>query len=447
MRFSSLVLLLAGCSLADSGPLESPSCSLLIGGSGFSAPGGASDFDDPGSPLTLESALSRAKSGALSVLLAESRAQEAQGRADVLAASKYPKLRLGLGRSNYEGLAQATDGVFLDVKRRSAAAGLGLILAYRPGEAVFRFAAASARAQAAESRTQAARLQVRFEVAATFLSLHAAEGEVTSSLSAVEHAQALENWVRERVAQGAALAADARRAGAFRAEAESRLAGAMEDRIKASVELGRLLRLPGPHPLAIQAPGPPRERFLLPLGEQLSQAAAVRPDLAAARKEVAAAAHATDAETWGWLLPTLELEALQGEFGPGFDDMEGRTLYGGTVSWDLGFDKAARARTALAKERSRSLEYRALADAVAAEVEAARAAVLAGEVIWKASAEEEDAARASLSVAEDRFQAGASLLVEVLDAQRALSEARVRNIRAEAGLHLARVALRISMGS
>ena len=124
---------------------------------GFPAPGGASDFDDPGSPLTLESALSRAKSGALSVLLAESRAQEAQGRADVLAASKYPKLRLGLGRSNYEGLAQATEGVFLDVKRRSAAAGLGLILAYRPGEAVFRFAAASARAQAAESRTQAAR--------------------------------------------------------------------------------------------------------------------------------------------------------------------------------------------------------------------------------------------------------------------------------------------------
>ena len=75
-----------------------------------------------------------------------------------------------------------------------------------------------------------------------------------------------------------------------------------------------------------------------------------------------------------------------------------------------------------------------------------RAAVLAGEVIRKASADEEDAARASLSVAEDRFQAGTSLLVEVLDAQRALSEARVRNIRAEAGLHLARVALCISMG-
>ena len=97
MRLSALVLLLAGCSLADSGPFEKPSSVLLADGLGIPALGDGPDLTDPGSPLTLESALSRAKSGALSVLLAESKAEEAQGRADVLAASKFPKLRLGLG--------------------------------------------------------------------------------------------------------------------------------------------------------------------------------------------------------------------------------------------------------------------------------------------------------------------------------------------------------------
>ncbi|MCB9673139.1 MAG: TolC family protein, partial [Alphaproteobacteria bacterium] len=83
---------------------------------------------------------------------------------------------------------------------------------------------------------------------------------------------------------------------------------------------------------------------------------------------------------------------------------------------------------------------------VRVEVERARLGVLAAKAALEAAADATDAARARLRLAEGRYETGVGNIIELSDAQVALTTAEAQAIQAEYNLATARATLMKALG-
>jgi len=401
------------------------------------------------SPLSLEQVLHLAATRSLDLALAAARREEAAAIHETASRSFWPRLRVELGGSRYDGRIQSTEGIFETVHKQQYLGYGGLTLEFRPGEAVYATQASAAREESAALAEAAMRLRVRYDAATAWLNLRRALAGRRIAEESLRHAGALEDWTWSRLAAGAALEADAGRARAARAAAASELATARARVLQASLALGRILRLAGPHPLPVAEEGPePAVPDAAP--EHLERLVALawerRPDLQAADAEVRAAGRELAGTRLGWLLPSARLEVTGGGLGGSPLGLEDRETWSGVLYWELGFDQFARTDRAAARMRRRGIEATLLREAVRAEVGEALAALAAAREAGTAATEEETAARQALALAEARYHQGAALLVEVLDARQALTAAEQRRTASALDLLQAALALQLATG-
>jgi NodT family efflux transporter outer membrane factor (OMF) lipoprotein len=384
-------------------------------------------FDDP----ALDALVERGLATNLDLQQAAQRVQRSRALAAGAHAERAPRGGVALGARAQQASRSEAPGADADARRSDsvslgASVGWELDLFGRLGKTA---RAADARADAAAHDADAMRLAVGAEIAQVWFALDGTRDQWRIARGVVENRRATLELVRKRVAAGFHAPLDEERAQAELAAAVAELP-ALE--AAQAVAAHRLAVLLGESPSGFEPPqaaaGATRPVSLrLP---EPAQWAAQRPDLQAAEARLRAQA--------------LDVEAVRAEFLPrvsiagvlGFvaGSMSGLGA-AGSASWFVApsvsvplFDAAridARLQAARAGQREALLAYRQRVLLAIEEVESALVEVGQGHARLAALHDRARHAVVAESIARRRFQAGASDLLELLDAQRGAQQAEL----------------------
>lgn len=283
--------------------------------------------------------------------------------------------------------------------------------------------ASAARAAAEEAEQRARRQQLALAVVAAYFGARVAEEALAAAREALEDAREIERLVAARVAQDMQQRSEAARASAFRAKAEAELVAAQQRAGDARDELALLVG-DGAHSARLASPLAPEG----PAPEESS--ARERPDVAAARQqELAARAEVAVARSAGY--PQVGVQVRGGALWGGGSALGAFATAGLEARWDLlsptrgAQVEAAQGAAAAAAAQRRWTELQAEVDLVkarrATRLTRARAA---------AAREALDAARAARDLSRARHREGLLPLTDLLDAETALTAARLTLLEA-----------------
>jgi outer membrane protein len=179
----------------------------------------------------------------------------------------------------------------------------------------------------------------------------------------------------------------------------------------------------------------------------LAEALAARPELAALAQQLRGQELTVDALRGGYL-PSVGLAAGASETGPRPDDLRYAWNTGVTLTWPLFEGGATRAQVREARATATAIDAQLeqLRQSVRLEVEQARLGVRAAGATLGAAGEAADAARERLTLAEGRYQTGVGSVLELADAQLALTTALGQRVQAEFQLAAARSQLLKALG-
>lgn len=334
--------------------------------------------------------------------------------------------------------------------------GVGVLVAWEPFDFGLRRAnvavAESARTRAA-AQVEVTRLDVATAAADAFLTILAAERTVAGAQAGVDRARVVHEVVASLARNELRPGADASRARAELALAETQLIQAQQAVEVSRAALGQLLgappgaAIPGPLlELPPEQPAPPaRERHPLAVAQN------------AAIEEVKAREKALD-RAW---YPRFNLLATTYGRGTGIEP-DGRT--GGAASglgpnignWGVGmnitfplFDIAGiRARKGIeaAQERTEQARYRQVLQDLDGRVAKARATLDGARRVAANTPVQLDSARAAWQQAEARYKAGLGAIVEVAEAQRLLTQAEIDDSLARLAVWRAALAVAAAEG-
>jgi outer membrane protein len=144
----------------------------------------------------------------------------------------------------------------------------------------------------------------------------------------------------------------------------------------------------------------------------------------------------------------LRVATSVGESGPAADDLGASWSAGVTLSWPI-FDgglTSARAHEADANVRAARAQETALEQQVRLEVEQARLGVVGAKAAMDAAAQALDNAKVRLQLAEGRYAQGVGSVIELGDAQVALTGAAAQRVQADYDLASARAQLIKAVG-
>ncbi len=299
--------------------------------------------------------------------------------------------------------------------------------------------AARAASAAAKWDSQAVQNTLQFEVSRAYFTILKASGFVRASQSALQAYEANLGLARKRLEAGAVLRTDV-------LDLEVRLAQAREDLVRArsgQAIASRVLRnlLGVEHEITI---GEAAKLEIPPMPVGLAD----RPEIQAGAERERVAAEKSRAARSGYL-PTLSaFGSLDHDYG-WRNDHAGQSYTAGILAqWNLWDGKLTRAKTRqaqadleIAREESRKLRL-----AAGLETETARLELETAEARLAANREAVARAEESAALTRKRYEQGAGLAAQVIDAETALITARMRRIEAEADRSIAIAALRQSLG-
>lgn len=184
-----------------------------------------------------------------------------------------------------------------------------------------------------------------------------------------------------------------------------------------------------------------------PPARLLSEALEQRPDVKALTRELRASELAQTA-TRGSFGPSISAVGSAVRGGVELDDLSWNVAGGVQATWPLvrGGASFAERREAQANVRRAQAEAEALRQTVRLQVESARLELGAARAVVQAAGEAVESARGRLTLAEGRYEAGVGNVIELGDAQVALTEAEAQSVAAEYGVSLARAQLLSALG-
>jgi outer membrane protein len=193
---------------------------------------------------------------------------------------------------------------------------------------------------------------------------------------------------------------------------------------------------------------PERPEEKLAGAELLQRAFAARTDLRAMEQRVSARGHGVRAARGGYG-PSLTASTNLRDEGTELDDLTWNWNAGLLLNWPLfdGLRARAQVHGAKAQLAGAEAERDTLRQAIRVQVEQARLDVVGARAVLEASDEALKSARDRLGLAEGRYEAGVGSIIELSDAQLALTEAEAQRVQAEFGVSSARAALMRAVGS
>jgi outer membrane protein, heavy metal efflux system len=351
-------------------------------------------------------------------------------RADVLAAGRWPNPRMTIDR---EAVAGTTEYIL----------SVGQLLPLN-GHRGLQVHAASALVDASVSRTDDAVRRARADLRLAFARLAAAQARERELGAARDRIRDLSEILARREAAGDAAGFDRLRAEREVLDLDADRAAAASDRARAQAALAGFFADPLDPSRLAAVPAPPAPAELPAVNALIEHAASVRGELRALQHEVEAAgfsARAADRRR----IPDPEIVAGTKSSSFGSGDVGSVLMAQAVIPL---FDRG-RAERAVADARASQAEARAAAFLVAtrAEIAALRAAVLerreTADRYRRAAVESADRIE---RIAQVSYDAGERGILELLDAYRIGSTARVRQAALDAAVREAEIELEYVSG-
>ena len=384
-------------------------------------------------PLDLHTLLRLAGTRPLAIEVARAQAQAAAAD-ETRALSRFvPSLRPQLAFFRHQRRLQNTQGAFLDVDKQNTFGGAGLDLQVNVADAWYDHLAAQQRARASTLGVDTAQHINLGRAVQLYYALVQAQASLQIAAQAQAHAEHLVALKEARAAVGDTLRSDVLRAQAFLAATQGKQAGLQARAAGLGAQLAALLLLPDGTQLI---PAEPRiapiefpEAALEP-AQLLERALCNRPDLEGALALARAAEAEHGRAAYGWLLPELRVGADFGGFGATPSKFEQQEQYHASIAWQVEFGGMAAAQAADARRHEAELRVEMLRRHIRSELLGASAELESTRARIRAARREAQAAAAALELVRARHEADAILLVEVLDAERATTEARTNLVGA-----------------
>jgi outer membrane protein len=402
---------------------------------------------------TLEQAIKHALTNSPDTRLAGLRIQSARAALQEAQSSFWPRLHFQSGYTRTDNpigvfgaaLNQRSYSSTLDFNDVPDAdnlnvKGLVTVPLYAGGRNVAEKKAAQAASEATREEEAAVGNQLQFEVARAFHSATKAREFIRAAEAAVQSFQTNLVIARKRLAGGTLLKAEMLDLEVRLSAAEEELVRARHGQALSLRALGNLLGLEGETvEIAEDVATPP-----VPVSNDFSK----RPELAAfehRRREAGARVR----EAKGGYLPRVEaFGSLDYDYGWEFGG-SGRSYTAGLLlHWDLwdGYQTRARIREAESRQSMVGEEERRIRLAIGLETEQARQHFEEAQESLKVTERAILLAEESVKLTRARFEEGLALGTQLIDAETALTAARVRRAQAEADRLIAIAALRKALG-
>jgi outer membrane protein TolC len=404
-------------------------------------------------PLTLSDALARGLEHNLGVIVSEEHLEGARGSRWQALSAMLPNVsgRLSadrevinlaaLGFSGFPGIPSII-GPFSVFDAR-----LSVSQPVLDAAGVFRLRESGQIVDAARHGYRNARDLVVLAVTNLYLQALTADSRVAAARAQLETADALAQLADDRRRAGLVPAIDVLRAGVQRQSERQRLIAAENAAAKQKLALARAIGLPLGQALTLADPMPYAPSTVPGVDEAVEQAYAHREDLQGQQAALLAARHAERAAL-AERLPSVAVDANWGPIG----ETPGSAVSTYTVAasvrvplFNAGVSKA-HAIEAGATMRRRQAELEDTRARVYYEVQAALLDVTAAQAQVDVAAQAVDLAEQQLAQARDRFGAGVTDTIEVVQAQEALAGAHDAQVAGMYGYNAAKAALAGALG-
>lgn len=406
------------------------------------------------------------------ILQARLAVEAAEGRYESAVGAMFPVIAPTALFEHVEGTVRATEGNLVRVGFNTFQPMIAIQWLVNPGQVIYEMAAAKKRLAASADQEQAVMIATLQRAALQFYEQVLTQSRVAAAHQGVTEADELLRISRLRLRTGTGVVADELRAEARLAQRRQDLVSALNGFYNASVALAVTLRMDSSVTLvpSIQALPPVHlVRDDLSIGEMFEIAGAFRPDLEGIRKLVEVAAAKRGASWWRGFGPTIEaryqyggitghannirepddtlagIAASQGRDDQtfSFSDQQRATA---SVGWRLSLSAFGDLKTAKAFERQAVIEAERKLDEVRAEVVRAAQASKTNHALIALAHQQVEAAEEALRLGEANLRAGTMTTLDVLQAQDAATQARLRYAEAVVRYNQSQVNLLAALG-
>lgn len=408
-------------------------------------------------PIDLPTALRLAGAQNLDVQIARQRLMEAEANRVSALEEFFPWLGAGVSYHRRDGLAQAVPaGTISETHFESYAPGGTVTAQVVLGDAIYNSLAARQLVRASDQGLEAQRQDSTLSAAQGYFELAKAEALVEVARQALETSQAYQRQLHEAVSLGIAFKGDELRVQTQTERYQIALRQAVERQRVVAASLARILHLDPVVELV------PQDAGLAPLTlfetsgspEVLVQRAlSARPELKQSQALVSASRDAKNGAVYGPLIPSIGAQVFVGGLGGGHDNQPGN--FGATedylvgLGWRIGpgglFD-VGRINAKKAQLDAAQLGEAKLKDAISAEVveSLTRAQSWSDQIALAkqnlATADE------TLRLTRERKQYGVGIVLEDIQAQQALDQARADYVTTIAEFNKAQYGLNRAVG-
>ena len=392
----------------------------------------------------------------LDVQLAQAKLQEAAAKYDAATWKFFPWIDVGVGYRQHDNRIQNVEGVILDADKQSLSAGGTLTIQLDLGDAIYQRLVEEQKREAARHGVQTASSRALLDAVSAFYDLSKADAVSDAIAESLRVSEAYEKQLTSAVGIGVAYKGDELRVRVQSERYRMAQRQALEKRAVAAAKLAEVLHLPQGTRFVT------RQRQMVPLslldlqtppGRLIAEAQSARPEVSEMAAFVAAAEQARKAARYAPLIPSLTAQGFFGTLGGGRDsemDRFGRSsdvVVG--LSWRLGqgglFDPT-RERQAEAQQKRAQIEQAMLADRLAAEITAlhARASSLGEQVAM--ARDNLKTSDEALAAGQQRKEAGVGVVLEVVQSQQDLTQARLAYVETVAEQNKAQYELLYALG-
>lgn len=389
----------------------------------------------------------------LEIKQAQARVEAARGRLDSSIQSLFPVLVPGIAFERQDGSSRAVQGQLVPVDFTSFSASIAIQWIINPTRAYYDIAAAKKRLAGSQHQEQFSQLDILRTASVQYYELALAQAKVAAARQAVDEAQELSRIVNLKVKAGAGTPVDQARANAALAARRQDLTLALNSFYLASVDLSLTLRM---DPVVTLIPSPDEVRAVslvrddAPIELLIATAVGSRPDLKALRDLVEASTADRKSVAWTSLAPQVQVGATEAglhseAFGTTYDFQEQQKQLLG-AGWVLSLAAMGQYKTASAEEQSVHLDAAKLYEKVRAQVVKSQQESRTQARLVPTALEQLQAAQESLRLAQLNLRAGTMTTLDVLAAEDAVAEARVRHAAAVVRFNQSQVNLAAALG-
>ncbi|MFQ5422575.1 MAG: TolC family protein [Phycisphaerae bacterium] len=244
------------------------------------------------------------------IRLAKYRVQQLRGRLESTIGGVFPVLVPSALFDHVDGSVRATEGNIVNVGFNTFQPSIALQWVLNPGRVAYEIIASRKRLRASKHEERATRMETLRTAALQLYELVLAQARISAGHQAVTEAEELLRINRLRARTGTGVPADESRAEARLAERRQDLAMAMNALYQASLALTETLQLEDPTvtliPRMKSVPPITLVRDDIPIEELLAIAVQSRPDLASVRLLASAAGSDRGATWWGAFGPQFQ---------------------------------------------------------------------------------------------------------------------------------------------